>query len=102
MAGGRSIMVNFKVSEEELAMIKRGAEEEGMKQSDYIRSCIIRDRFLAGDRTAGRMFVGNVSTYVRATGKAFQDALAQLVSPFRDQRKAMKAAEKPRTAKARP
>ena len=101
MAGGRSIMVNFKVSEEELAMIKRGAEEEGMKQSDYIRSCIIRDRFLAGDRTAGRMFVGNVSTYVRATGKAFQNALAQLASPFRDQRKAVKAAEKPKTAKGR-
>jgi len=101
MAGGRSIMVNFKVSKEELAMIKRGADEEGVRQSDYIRTCILRDRFLAGDITAQKNFVENVSTYVRATGKAFQDALAQLVAPFSDQRKAVKAAKRAEGGKGR-
>jgi len=100
MAGGKTIMVNFKVSEEELAMIKRGADQEGMTQSKYIRTCILRDRFMAGDPTARKNFAENISSYVRATGKAFQDALAQLASPFRDQRKALKAAEKTRGGKS--
>ena len=99
MAGGRTIMVNFKVSEEELTMIKRGADQEGVTQSNYIRTCILRDRFLAGDPTARKNFVENVSSYVRATGKAFQEAMAQLVSPFQDQRKAVKAAERTKGGK---
>ncbi len=103
MTSGRNIMVNFKVSSEELDMIKRGADEEKMTQSDYIRACIVRDRLLAGDRYARTKFAENVSTYVRDTKEAIQAAVSQLVEPLRKGRKpALKAAERPKGGKERP
>lgn len=99
MGTGRIIMVNFKVNAEELEMIKRGAEKEGLTQSNYIRTCILRDRFLDGDSYALKNFKENLSGYVRDTGEAFQKAFLQALSPFRVQRKAPKGQARPKGEK---
>jgi hypothetical protein len=53
------------------AMAMRGMEEEGFDNlSDYVRSAIVRDRFLSGDKDARKMAGENVLKWWRQKGYA--------------------------------
>lgn len=83
MAAPRDQIVTFKVSGEELEMLKRGAESEGMTQSEYCRACLIRDRFRERDPIAIKIFKENVSTFVKAKGEALHEMLNEFLAPVK-------------------
>jgi hypothetical protein len=48
MGEAREHIMNFKVSTEEMEMIRRGAAKEGMTPSEYCRTCVYWDRTIRG------------------------------------------------------
>ena len=65
MAEMKGEILTFKVSEEEAAMIRRAAKEEGLSVSRYIRACTLRDRALSGDPVALRIIFDNFKEMMR-------------------------------------
>lgn len=90
MAAPRDQIVTFKVSNEELEMLKRGAEKEGMTQSEYCRACVIRDRFKDNDPIAIKIFKENVAMFVKAKGEALHELLDDFLNPLKGKRPRIK------------
>jgi hypothetical protein len=62
----REHIMNFKVSTEEMEMIRRGAAAENTTPSEYCRACVYRDRTIEGDEYAVKRFKENISEYVKS------------------------------------
>jgi hypothetical protein len=79
MAEMKGEILTFKVSEEEAAMIRRAAKEEGLSVSRYIRACTLRDRALSGDPVALRIIFDNFKEMMRDLfgGKVDKESLAE-------------------------
>ena len=79
MAEMKDEIITFKVSEEEAAMIRKAAKEEGMTISRYIRACVLRDRGLSGDPVALRIMFDNFKEMMRDVfgGKVDQETLGE-------------------------
>ena len=78
MAEMKGVILTFKVSEEEAAMIRKAAKEEGLSVSRYIRACTLRDRGLSGDPVALRIIFDNFKEMMRDVfgGKVDKESLA--------------------------
>ena len=98
MANVRDKVVTFKVSEDELEMIKRGAESENMSQSDYCRSCVVRDRLIEGDPTAIKIVKGNIAAYVKTSEEALEDMIDKLVKKMAELKNSIQLVDKPKRA----
>jgi hypothetical protein len=89
MGDAREHIMNFKVTAEEMEMIRRGAAAEKMTPSEYCRMCVYRDRTIEGDEYAVRRFKENIAEYVKSVPVNIKKALEELIAPKRDARKAM-------------
>jgi len=89
MGEAREHIMNFKVSAEEMEMIRRGAAAENMTPSEYCRMCVYRDRTIEGDKYAVKRFKENVAEYVKSVPANIKHALEALIAPRKDARKAM-------------
>lgn len=89
MGETREHVMNFKVSTEEMEMIRRGAAAENTTPSEYCRACVYRDRTIEGDEYAVKRFKENIAEYVKSVPGNIKRALEELVAPKRDARKAM-------------
>jgi hypothetical protein len=79
MAEMKGEILTFKVSEEEAAMIRKAAKEEGLSVSRYIRACTLRDRALSGDPVALRIIFDNFKEMMRDLfgGKVDKESLME-------------------------
>ena len=75
----KGVILTFKVSEEEAAMIRNAAKEEGLSVSRYIRACTLRDRALSGDPVALRIIFDNFKEMMRDLfgGKVDKESLME-------------------------
>lgn len=89
MGEARKHIMNFKVSTEEMEMIRRGAAAENTTPSEYCRACVYRDRTIEGDEYAVRRFKENISEYVKSVPGNIKKAIEELVAPKKEARKAM-------------
>ena len=89
MGEAREHIMNFKVSTEEMEMIRRGAAAENTTPSEYCRACVYRDRTIEGDEYAVKRFKENISEYVKSVPGNIKKAIEELVAPKKEARKAM-------------
>jgi hypothetical protein len=89
MGETREHVMNFKVSTEEMEMIRRGAAKEGMTPSEYCRTCIYWDRTIEGDEYAVKKFKENISNFVKSVPGNIKKIVEELVAPRKDARKAL-------------
>ena len=80
MAEQKDQVVTVKVSAEIYEMIKRGCDEEKKSISEYLRSCIIRDRYFSGDVGAKKIVHDNVGKALSGVGKATKDMIEKAVN----------------------
>jgi hypothetical protein len=89
MGEAREHIMNFKVSTEEMEMIRRGAAAEGMTPSEYCRTCIYWDRTIEGDEYAVKKFKENLGAFVKSVPGNIKKIVEELVAPRKDARKAL-------------
>jgi len=89
MGEAREHIMNFKVSTEEMEMIRRGAAAENTTPSEYCRACVYRDRTIEGDEYAVKRFKENLSNYVKSVPASIRKAIEELTAPRKEARKAM-------------
>ena len=77
-------IITFKVTAEELKMVKRGAEKEGFTMSDYCRACVIRDRLMDLDPVAVKIMKENVGTFMKTTEEAIEAAVERMLAPIKE------------------
>lgn len=80
MAEQKDQVVTVKVSGEIYEMIKRGCELEEMSISEYLRACVIRDRYFSGDAAAKRIVHDNVRKALSGVGKATKEMIENAVN----------------------
>ena len=97
MGEAREHIMNFKVSTEEMEMIRRGAAAENTTPSEYCRACVYRDRTIEGDEYAVKRFKENISEYVKSVPGNIKKAIEELVAPKKEARKAMAYVSSART-----
>ena len=73
-------VVTVKVTAEIYEMIKRGCNEEKMSISEYLRACVVRDRYIMGDVGAKRIVHVNVGKALSGVGKATKEMIDKAVS----------------------
>ena len=89
MGDAREHIMDFKVTKEEMEMIRRGAGDEKVTPSEYCRLCVYRDRTIEGDEYAVKRFKENIAEYVKSVPANIKKALEELVAPKKEARKAM-------------
>lgn len=89
MGEAREHIMNFKVSTEEMEMIRRGAAAENMTPSEYCRTCVYWDRTIEGDEYAVKKFKENISNFVKSVPVNIKKIVEELVAPRKDARKAL-------------
>jgi Mobilization protein NikA len=89
MVEKREHVMNFKVSKEEMEMIRRGAAKEKMTPSEYCRTCVYWDRTIEGDDYAVKMFKENLSNFVKSVPGNIKKIVEELVAPRKDTRRAL-------------
>lgn len=72
-------VVTVKVTGEVYEMIRRGCDEEGTSISEYLRACVIRDRFASGDAAAVRIVKNNIGKALAGVGKATMEIVDKAV-----------------------
>lgn len=97
MGEAREHIMNFKVSTEEMEMIRRGAAAEGMTPSEYCRTCIYWDRTIEGDEYAVKRFKENLSNFVKSVPGNIKKIVEELAAPRKDARKALAYVSSART-----
>jgi hypothetical protein len=97
MGETREHVMNFKVSTEEMEMIRRGAAAENMTPSEYCRTCIYWDRTIEGDEYAVKKFKENISNFVKSVPGNIKKIVEELVAPRKDARKALAYVSNART-----
>ena len=89
MGDAREHIMNFKVTKEEMEMIRRGAAAEKITPSEYCRLCVYRDRTIEGDEYAVKRFKENIAEYVKSVPASIKKAIEELIAPRKEARKAM-------------
>lgn len=89
MGEAREHIMNFKVSTEEMAMIRRGAANERMTPSEYCRMCVYWDRTIEGDEYAVKKFKENIAAFVKSLPRNIKKVVDGLIAPRKEARKAM-------------
>ena len=89
MGDAREHIMNFKVTKEEMEMIRRGAAAEKIPPSEYCRLCVYRDRTIEGDEYAVKRFKENIAEYVKSVPASIKKAIEELIAPRKEARKAM-------------
>ena len=89
MGEAREHIMNFKVSTEEMEMIRRGAAAEGVTPSEYCRLCVYWDRTIEGDEFAVKKFKENLGAFVKSIPGNIKKIVEELVAPRKDARKAL-------------
>ena len=89
MGETREHVMNFKVSTEEMEMIRRGAAAENTTPSEYCRACVYRDRTIEGDEYAVKRFKENIADFAKSVPANIRKAIEELIAPRKDARKAM-------------
>jgi hypothetical protein len=97
MGEAREHIMNFKVSTEEMEMIRRGAAAEGVTPSEYCRLCVYWDRTIEGDEFAVKKFKENLGTFVKSIPGNIKKIVEELVAPRKDARKALAYVSSART-----
>jgi hypothetical protein len=97
MGEAREHIMNFKVSTEEMEMIRRGAAAEGVTPSEYCRLCVYWDRTIEGDEFAVKKFKENLGTFVKSIPGNIKKIVEDLVAPRKDARKALAYVSSART-----
>lgn len=89
MGETREHVMNFKVTTEEMEMIRRGAAAENMTPSEYCRMCVYWDRTIEGDEHAVKKFKENIRAFAKSIPAKFKSVIEELVAPRKRQREAM-------------
>jgi len=89
MGEAREHVMNFKVSKEEMEMIRRGAAAENTTPSEYCRSCVYRDRTIERDKYAVKRFKENIANFAKSLPANIKKAIEELIAPRKEARKAM-------------
>ena len=89
MGEAREHIMNFKVTTEEMEMIRRGAANERMTPSEYCRMCIYWDRTIEGDEYAVKKFKENIAAFVKSLPRNIKKVVDDLIAPRKGARKAM-------------
>jgi len=97
MGEAREHIMNFKVSTEEMEMIRRGAAAEGVTPSEYCRLCVYWDRTIEGDEFAVKKFKENLGAFVKSIPANIKKIVEELVAPRKDARKALAYVSSART-----
>ena len=97
MGEAREHIMNFKVSTEEMAMIRRGAAAEGVTPSEYCRLCVYWDRTIEGDEYAVMRFKEHLRAFVKSIPGNIKKIVEELIAPRKDARKAMAYVSSART-----
>ena len=97
MGETREHIMNFKVSTEEMGMIRRGAAAEGVTPSEYCRLCVYWDRTIEGDEFAVKKLKENLGAFVKSIPVNIKKIVEELVAPRKDARKALACVSSART-----
>lgn len=54
------VVVNFKFTEDERLLLAKGAKANKMTEADYLRVCLIMDRFMSADPLAMKITAGHL------------------------------------------
>ena len=58
------VMVNFKFTDDERALLTKGAKANDLSEADYLRVCMVMDRVMSGDALAIKIAGGALSRVV--------------------------------------
>lgn len=97
MGETREHVMNFKVTTEEMEMIRRGAAAEGVTPSEYCRMVVYWDRTIEGDEYAVKKFKESLGAFVKSIPGNIKKIVEELVAPRKDARKALAYVSSART-----